>query len=1075
MSSLPSSTSSTATRQPDYYTPQNINARPTPPFRPPHLMQHQQPPPPPMMNQQQYRPIFNDKVRPIQRQQHQQQQQPFAQPSAPVFQQQQLPSVQPLTHSSGFVPRNAAQQLPQQLYATNPIEQTIPQSTSQNSNSGLITPINKLMSNMTLDKNGHHASNQQTGRSRRVYAALDNPKSIPSPTATTNHSVPSSTTFPTSGGKTPLGMPTRPILKPRIDPNAIPSPIQSQMKKNEERLQSILENQQPNGSFHQHHHLTGEYVNNGHYLSEDQRQQLNCHSQIMQPTLPCIPDSENLIRDTELPFGIVLQPYYSFAKATSIMKEEVPVLKKEELIRCTRCKGYINGFCQINSTGFICNLCGFENKDIVQLKSNSIGDVSFPSFELMSNGTVEFDVPKEYWATNGDEKGSIVKPVPLHWLVAIDVTKFAVQSGIVHTICNILKEWIQKQKEIAARDGSKNNIKIAIMTFDKTLHFYDLRKEQPSIMVVSDLDDVYVPMSTDHLFIDSVEASTTIEALLERLPTLYETTMITHAAFGAAVQCAYAALKSTGGKTSIVQTTLPSIGPSSSILKNRDDPSLYGTEREKSLFLPQDKSTFYKQMGTAYAESGISIDLWCFPPNAPDKHSYIDLATIGVLSALTGGDIHFYPNFSNSSNDPYAPPLTPNSDNTKQQDQIRRVTHDLTQSIQRKQGYSAMLRLRCSNGLSVGEHYGNFYMSNATDIQLANINENTCIGITLKHDSKLPANQPVYFQCAVLYTTVDGHRRVRVHNLCLQAGSSANAIFKSADLDVSMTFHIKRMISQVTAKKSLNDNGSALDNLAIHILSAYRKYCAPDASPAQLILPEQFKNMPLLCSALKKSILLRKDTKINVDTRLFNMRKMKGLSVPETSQWLYPQCIPLHIWFEQLQQQQQQQHPSFTAGTADSFLSTFLLTPPLERLSYDRFDTKGIYWIHSHDTIFLWIGHEAPASIVNGLFSPSTTDPVQSIVTVASNDDTDSIYNALLRKLYQQSISATAYLPSFQIVRQGVDLEVSLAHVLVEDAIYQELSYVDYLCLLHKQIQLELEREKQQSAISAASYWAHRY
>lgn len=279
-----------------------------------------------------------------------------------------------------------------------------------------------------------------------------------------------------------------------------------------------------------------------------------------------------------------------------------------------------------------------------------------------------------------------------------------------------------------------------------------------------------------------------------------------------------------------MHTSLPSIGPG--ILKNRDDPKLQGTEREKGLLVPQDN--FYPQLAAECVRSGISVDSWFFPP----ANTYIDVATIGIVSAMTGGDIHYFPNF-NLEREGY------------------QVTHDLMHAIAREQGYRAAFRLRCSNGLTVSDQYGNFAMSNATDIELAGVNADTSIGIELKHDDKLPENSQVYFQCALLYTTAQGQRRVRVHNLSGSVGTIALPVFKQADLDTTMNFIIKRTIT-LSAKKTINDLSNELDTFCVKILTAYRKFCASGATAAQLILPESFKVLPLLLASFKKSEVLRK-------------------------------------------------------------------------------------------------------------------------------------------------------------------------------------------------------------------------
>ena len=75
----------------------------------------------------------------------------------------------------------------------------------------------------------------------------------------------------------------------------------------------------------------------------------------------------------------------------------------------------------------------------------------------------------------------------------------------------------------------------------------------------------------------------------------------------------------TGGKLIIFQTSLPTFGPGS--IKHREDPKLYNTDKERSLFGPQD--SYYKNLAINCVDSGICIDLFLFP------NTYIDIATIG--------------------------------------------------------------------------------------------------------------------------------------------------------------------------------------------------------------------------------------------------------------------------------------------------------------------------------------------------------------------------------------------------------------------------------------------------------------
>lgn len=47
------------------------------------------------------------------------------------------------------------------------------------------------------------------------------------------------------------------------------------------------------------------------------------------------------------------------------------------------------------------------------------------------------------------------------------------------------------------------------------------------------------------------------------------------------------------------------------------------------------------------------------------------------------------------------------------------------------------------------------------------------------------------FQCAVLYTSVSGQRRLRIHNLSLNCSSQLSELYKSCETDALINFFAK--------------------------------------------------------------------------------------------------------------------------------------------------------------------------------------------------------------------------------------------------------------------------------------------
>lgn len=68
------------------------------------------------------------------------------------------------------------------------------------------------------------------------------------------------------------------------------------------------------------------------------------------------------------------------------------------------------------------------------------------------------------------------------------------------------------------------------------------------------------------------------------------------------------------------------------------------------------------------------------------------------------------------------------------------------------------------------------------------------IAIEIKHDDKLPPEENVYIQIALLYTSCSGQRRLRIHNLSLKTCTQMADLFRSSDVDALVLFFSKQVI-----------------------------------------------------------------------------------------------------------------------------------------------------------------------------------------------------------------------------------------------------------------------------------------
>jgi protein transport protein SEC24 len=127
------------------------------------------------------------------------------------------------------------------------------------------------------------------------------------------------------------------------------------------------------------------------------------------------------------------------------------------------------------------------------------------------------------------------------------------------------------------------------------------------------------------------------------------------------------------------------------------------------------------------------------------------------------------------------------------------------------------------------------------------------MAVQLRMESDLQGDRPVAaVQCALLYTATDGTRRIRVHTYSTTVCNNINTLFRSADLDALINFLAKRAIFD-TGARTLEAARQDLIAQCVQILYVYRRFCASNPAPGQLILPETLKLLPLYTLGLLKN------------------------------------------------------------------------------------------------------------------------------------------------------------------------------------------------------------------------------
>ena len=94
------------------------------------------------------------------------------------------------------------------------------------------------------------------------------------------------------------------------------------------------------------------------------------------------------------------------------------------------------------------------------------------------------------------------------------------------------------------------------------------------------------------------------------------------------------------------------------------------------------------------------------------------------------------------------------------------------------------MKVRCSNGLQVSAYHGNFLQHNfGADLEFGVIDADKAVGVMFSYDGKLDAKLDAHFQCALLYTTANGERRVRCTNTVASVSEISIESMKFVDQD----------------------------------------------------------------------------------------------------------------------------------------------------------------------------------------------------------------------------------------------------------------------------------------------------
>uniref|UniRef100_A0AAX7SCY1 SEC24 homolog B, COPII coat complex component n=1 Tax=Astatotilapia calliptera TaxID=8154 RepID=A0AAX7SCY1_ASTCA len=721
-------------------------------------------------------------------------------------------------------------------------------------------------------------------------------------------------------------------------------------------------------------------------LSPDLKK-VNCSPQTFRCTLTSVPQTQALLNKARLPLGLLLHPFRDL--------QQLPVITSNTIVRCRSCRTYINPFVTfLDQRRWKCNLCYRVNDVPDEFMYNPVTRSYGEPHKRpeVQNSTVEFIASSDYM---------LRPPQPAAYLFVLDVSHNAVEAGYLKYFCESLLGNLDKLP-------GDSRTRVGFLTFDSTIHFYNLQEglSQPQMLVVSDIDDVFIP-SHDSLMVNLKESNELVKDLLKSLPALFSQSRETHSALGPALQAAFKLMSPTGGRITVFQTQLPTLGAGK--LQSREDPNQRSSSKGAHHLGPA--TDFYKKLALDCSGQQIGVDLFLL------SSQYADLASLACISRYSAGSVFYYPSFHYIHNPA----------------QLEKFQRDLERYLTRKIGFEAVMRIRCTKGLSIHTFHGNFFVRSTDLLSLANVNPDSAFAVQMSVEDSLADSSLACFQAALLYTSSKGKRRIRVHTLCLPVVSQLSDVYAGADVQ-AITCLLANMAIDRSISSSLSDARDALVNAVVDLGSAYKSNVS-NLQQSGLVLPAAMRLFPLYILALLKQKALRTGTSTRLDERVFAMCEFKTQPLQQLMRMVHPDLYRLDNISDQ---------------GALHLNDTVVPQPHLLHLSAERLSRDGAFLMDCGNVFYLWIGkccNEMFIRDVLGCPNYASIPPNMSHIPELETPLSERV-RAFLDWLHDNR----AFSSTIHVVKDDASAKATLFQHLVEDRSEWASSYHEFLQHIQQQV-----------------------
>eukprot|EP00347_Sterkiella_histriomuscorum_P022014 403331985 len=713
-------------------------------------------------------------------------------------------------------------------------------------------------------------------------------------------------------------------------------------------------------------------------------EEFNSDKSLMRMTTDRVPNTNALQKEIDLPLGIIVKPYGDLPTG-----EETPAVSfgQKPIVRCKDCRGYVNPFIRFIENGmkWICNICGDINPTDNYYYSplNSMGQrQDYEDRVELRKGSVDFVASNEYMNR---------PPMPPTYVFVLDVSKPAIDTGYLALAASTIKSVIESK----LLPGGERT-KIGFITYDSSVHFYNLRStlKQPQMFVTTDIDQIFLPQPDD-LLVNLTDSYDLVINLLDNLPSYFAKTQIIDNCFVAALQAANMVASAIGGKLiffQLAQTIIkhPMLAPKT--LPNT-------AER---LDLVNSTNPYFSNTGSELGHMHMSCDLFIFTHG---KNQYKNLQTFADLARKSSGNLYYYQDYLTAT-------------------QGLKFSNELYHSLVRRVAWEGVFRIRTSQGFNQIRSFGNIQIKHKTaDLILCpSIDADRVLVYEIEKNDLLNEdpnrmarrdNSHLYIQTALLYSTSEGERRIRVHNIAVPLTNMKHLPFEY--IDVNATTHYFARAALNILQTNLNFT-VCRGMIEMNLTKLCRSMLKSQQSIKQS-LPDNLQYLVLYVLGLLKSPFMTPSKQILPSDHLDQLNYLRfivnGMSPEETLPLFNPQIISI----------------------ADYNLNDQVF-PALENLDRASIKTEGIYMCYNSLAIYFYVGRQCDPYFIQTIFKANDVNHINRNISeeeIFAGYETSPYLTSLYGLVNQFRYQRQPYVELKVLVEGDAESELTLRSMLVVD------------------------------------------